>query len=155
MPWYHFLEGANGFFDIFIANITVSDQTDPAGDVHSAIGQAGDDTVKLPLATNIAASLPINAAALFSSRLTVGSSPKPSLPTSAVAMASRIAAVGLVQVSLRSSMILSMVKARLLKTELAVLYDGLAVQSGSYLVHRAAGAKSSIFTLGVIPATQS
>ncbi len=57
----------------------------------------------VPLATKTAASLPSSRAAIASSRLTVGSSPKTSSPTSAVAIASRMAGVGWVTVSLRRS----------------------------------------------------
>src|SRR2546427_52199 len=56
-----------------------------------------------PVGTNSAASLPKISAARFSSRLTVGSSPYTSSPTSASAMARRIAAVGRVTVSDRRS----------------------------------------------------
>ncbi len=59
----------------------------------------------VPLATKSAASFPIRSAAISSSRRTVGSSPKTSSPTSARYIASRIAGVGWVTVSLRRSMI--------------------------------------------------
>ena len=57
----------------------------------------------MPLATNRPASLPRSSAARSSRAITVGSSPKTSSPTSASAMARRIAAVGRVTVSLRRS----------------------------------------------------
>ena len=57
----------------------------------------------VPLATNMAASLPILSAAISSRRLTVGSSPKTSSPSSASAIARRISGVGCVTVSLRKS----------------------------------------------------
>ena len=57
----------------------------------------------MPLVTNNPASLPSRSAAVRSSRLTVGSSPYTSSPTSASAIAWRIAVVGLVRVSLRRS----------------------------------------------------
>src|SRR5580692_8219700 len=56
-----------------------------------------------PVGTNRAASLPNICAARASRRLTVGSSPYTSSPTSASAMARRIAGVGRVTVSLRRS----------------------------------------------------
>jgi hypothetical protein len=59
----------------------------------------------VPEVVNSAASLPNNRAVTDSSSLTVGSSPRTSSPTSARAMASRIASVGLVTVSLRRSTI--------------------------------------------------
>src|SRR5690242_17186370 len=58
----------------------------------------------VPEAVNSAASLPRSAAVSDSSSRTVGSSPNTSSPTSARAMVSRMAAVGLVTVSLRKSM---------------------------------------------------
>src|SRR5262245_24162081 len=58
----------------------------------------------LPLGTNRAASLPTMAAARASSFFTVGSSPKTSSPTSASAIAWRMAGVGCVTVSERKSM---------------------------------------------------
>ena len=61
----------------------------------------------VPLVTSTAASLPSISAAIASSRLTVGSSPATSSPTSAVAMAWRISGVGRVFVSLRRSTILN------------------------------------------------
>src|SRR6266511_4529012 len=61
----------------------------------------------VPDGTNRAASLPSSAATRCSSRLSVGSSPKTSSPTSAEAIAARIPAVGRVTVSLRKSMKLS------------------------------------------------
>src|SRR5271170_5098749 len=57
----------------------------------------------VPEGTNRAASLPSSSAVVRSSSATVGSSPKTSSPTSASAMALRIAGVGLVTVSLRRS----------------------------------------------------
>src|ERR1043166_9316140 len=57
----------------------------------------------VPEATKTAASLPSRAAAIASSRCTVGSSPHTSSPTSARAMASRISGVGSVSVSERRS----------------------------------------------------
>ena len=60
----------------------------------------------VPLATNSAASLPSSAAIFSCSALTVGSSPKTSSPTSAAAIAARIAGVGRVTVSLRRSTML-------------------------------------------------
>ena len=57
----------------------------------------------VPLTVNKAASLPIFCAAIVSRRLTVGSSPKTSSPTSASYIASRMASVGWVTVSLRKS----------------------------------------------------
>ena len=57
----------------------------------------------VPLATNNAASLPNISAVIASSRFTVGSSPNTSSPTSAAAMASRMAWVGRVTVSLLRS----------------------------------------------------
>ena len=57
----------------------------------------------VPLGTNRAASLPSRSAAFASRRLTVGSSPKSSSPTSASAIALRIAGVGRVIVSDLSS----------------------------------------------------
>src|SRR5450755_1349559 len=59
----------------------------------------------VPLATKSAASLPSIAAMRSCSALTLGSSPKTSSPTSATAIAARIAAVGRVTVSLRRSTI--------------------------------------------------
>src|SRR5947207_3849719 len=59
----------------------------------------------IPLATYTAASLPTISAERRSSRLTVGSSPYWSSPTSASAIARRIAGVGTVKVSLRSSIV--------------------------------------------------
>src|SRR5260370_634598 len=56
-----------------------------------------------PEGTNSAASMPKISAARCSSRLTVGSSPYTSSPTSASAIARRISAVGRVTVSLRKS----------------------------------------------------
>src|SRR5262249_45277370 len=56
----------------------------------------------VPPGNHSAASLPSSAATRSCSALTVGSSPRCSSPTSAPAMASRIAAVGLVSVSLIS-----------------------------------------------------
>ena len=58
----------------------------------------------VPEATNSPASLPSSSAARSSSALTVGSSPQTSSPTSAAAIARRIAAVGFVTVSERRSM---------------------------------------------------
>jgi hypothetical protein len=58
----------------------------------------------VPLETNRPASFPTRSAAIASSRLIVGSSPNTSSPTSAVAIASRMAGVGRVTVSLRKSM---------------------------------------------------
>ena len=57
----------------------------------------------VPLGTKSAASLPRRSAAISSRRLTVGSSPKTSSPTSAAAMALRMDGVGRVIVSDRSS----------------------------------------------------
>src|SRR4249920_3878111 len=57
----------------------------------------------VPLGTNSADSLPVSVATRRSSAITVGSSPNTSSPTSASAMAFRMAAVGLVTVSLRRS----------------------------------------------------
>src|SRR5579863_2349151 len=57
----------------------------------------------VPDGTKMAASLPMRSAKTVSSLLTVGSSPYPSSPTSASAMARRIAGVGRVTVSLRRS----------------------------------------------------
>ncbi len=48
----------------------------------------------VPEATKSPASLPIRPAASSSSRMTVGSSPKTSSPTSAAAIAARMAGVG-------------------------------------------------------------
>src|SRR5690606_27713745 len=59
----------------------------------------------VPLGRNSAASFPNKCAASSSSPRTVGSSPKTSSPTWARGMASRIASVGLVTVSLLRSMI--------------------------------------------------
>src|SRR5262249_12004269 len=59
----------------------------------------------VPEGTNRPAGWPSIAAASSSRRRTVGSSPKTSSPTSARAIASRIAGVGLVNVSLRKSAI--------------------------------------------------
>ena len=61
---------------------------------------------KVPLGTKSAASMPSSFAAIASSRLTVGSSPHTSSPSSALRIASRIASVGRVIVSLRNSSIL-------------------------------------------------
>src|SRR5690606_32783599 len=58
----------------------------------------------VPLGRKSAASLPSRNAAFSSRARTVGSSPKTSSPTAARAMASRIASVGWVTVSLRRSM---------------------------------------------------
>src|SRR5213594_2123508 len=58
----------------------------------------------VPDGTNRAASLPSSAATRSCRRMTVGSSPKTSSPTSAAAMAARMPGVGLVTVSLRRSM---------------------------------------------------
>src|SRR5580704_1743777 len=60
-----------------------------------------------PVGTNKAASFPKISAARRSSRLTVGSSPYTSSPTTASAIARRISAVGRVTVSLRKSTIFS------------------------------------------------
>ena len=57
----------------------------------------------VPEVTKRPASFPNRSAATASRRLTVGSSPKTSSPTSASAMARRISGVGLVTVSLRRS----------------------------------------------------
>ncbi len=57
----------------------------------------------VPEGTYKAASLPSISATRSCSRLTVGSSPKTSSPTSASAIAERIGSVGLVTVSLRKS----------------------------------------------------
>ncbi len=59
----------------------------------------------VPLGMNSAAGLPVRSAAIFSRRLIVGSSPITSSPTSARYIASRIAGVGWVTVSLRKSII--------------------------------------------------
>ena len=59
----------------------------------------------VPDGTKTAASLPTRSAKVCSRRLTVGSSPEPSSPTSASAIARRIAADGLVTVSERRSTI--------------------------------------------------
>ncbi len=59
----------------------------------------------VPDGTNRPASLPSRSATDSSRRLTVGSSPKTSSPTSAAFIAARIPAVGRVTVSLRRSMI--------------------------------------------------
>jgi hypothetical protein len=61
----------------------------------------------IPLGTNSAASLPVRSAAVSSSRFTLGSSPKTSSPSGAVAMARNIFAVGSVTVSDRRSMALT------------------------------------------------
>src|SRR5712691_9074877 len=60
----------------------------------------------VPEGTNSAASFPSNCAAISWRRLTQGSSPKTSSPTSASAMARRIPGEGLVTVSLRRSIML-------------------------------------------------
>src|SRR5438270_10992582 len=60
----------------------------------------------VPLGAQSAASLPSRSATRSCRRLTVGSSPYTSSPTSAVAMAARIGSVGRVTVSLRRSMII-------------------------------------------------
>src|SRR5579872_5902515 len=60
----------------------------------------------VPVATKSPASLPMISAARCSSRFIVGSSPYTSSPTSASAIARRIAAVGRVTVSLRRSIVL-------------------------------------------------
>jgi hypothetical protein len=57
----------------------------------------------VPLVTNSAASFPSNSAARASRARAVGSSPQTSSPTSADAIACRIAGVGRVNVSERSS----------------------------------------------------
>ncbi|MNT97103.1 hypothetical protein D3C72_2393480 [compost metagenome] len=57
----------------------------------------------MPEETKIAASLPSMVAIRCSSRLTVGSSPNTSSPTSAAAMAARMPADGRVTVSERKS----------------------------------------------------
>src|SRR5574341_2155891 len=57
----------------------------------------------VPEGTNKPASLPIISAAISCNRLTVGSSPYTSSPTSAFAIASRISGVGFVTVSERRS----------------------------------------------------
>src|SRR5258708_1653193 len=57
----------------------------------------------VPLGTYTAACLPSSAATIASRRLTVGSSPHTSSPTSAVAIARRIPSSGTVKVSLRRS----------------------------------------------------
>src|SRR5689334_16165021 len=62
----------------------------------------------VPDGTNKAASLPRTAATRSSSRRAVGSSLKTSSPTSAAAMAARMAGVGRVTVSLRKSMMSGM-----------------------------------------------
>src|SRR5690349_9574079 len=62
----------------------------------------------VPDGTYSAASLPSTAATRSSRRRTVGSSLKTSSPTSAASMAARMAAVGLVTVSLRRSMMSGM-----------------------------------------------
>src|SRR5574341_1490010 len=61
----------------------------------------------VPEGTNSAASFPSTCAAISCRRLTVGSSPNTSSPTSASAMARRIPAEGLVTVSLRRSIMLA------------------------------------------------
>src|SRR5262249_34012740 len=61
----------------------------------------------VPEGTNSAASFPSTCAASACRRLTEGSSPKTSSPTSASAMARRMAAEGLVTVSLRRSIMLT------------------------------------------------
>ena len=58
----------------------------------------------VPLATNSPASLPSSSAARASRALTVGSSPNTSSPSSASAIARRMAGVGWVTVSERRSM---------------------------------------------------
>ena len=63
----------------------------------------------VPVGTNSPASRPKISAARFSSRLTVGSSPYTSSPTSAAAIAARISGVGRVTVSDRKSINLSCV----------------------------------------------
>ena len=60
----------------------------------------------VPEGTNSAASFPSNWAAISWRRLTQGSSPKTSSPTSASAMAWRMPGEGLVTVSLRRSIML-------------------------------------------------
>src|SRR5215469_2128934 len=57
----------------------------------------------VPVGTNSASSRPKIAAARFSNRFTVGSSPYTSSPTSAAAIAARISGVGRVTVSERKS----------------------------------------------------
>src|ERR1700687_5810044 len=57
----------------------------------------------VPLGRNSAAALPRRAAAISSSRLTMGSSPNTSSPSGAVAMAWRISGLGVVTVSERRS----------------------------------------------------
>src|SRR3954451_9653166 len=57
----------------------------------------------VPVGTNTAASFPRRPASSISSSATVGSSPKPSSPTAASAIARRMAADGLVTVSERRS----------------------------------------------------
>ena len=59
----------------------------------------------VPLATKIAASLPMRSAAIASRRLTVGSSPSTSSPISALAIAWRMEGDGRVTVSERRSMV--------------------------------------------------
>ena len=59
----------------------------------------------MPLGTKTAASLPSRSADTVSRRFTVGSSPKTSSPTSAVAIACRMASLGFVTVSLRKSIV--------------------------------------------------
>src|SRR5438034_3446497 len=61
----------------------------------------------VPEGTNSAASFPSTCAAISCRQLTEGSSPKTSSPTSASAMAWRMAAEGLVTVSLRRSIMLA------------------------------------------------
>src|SRR5439155_13015199 len=61
----------------------------------------------VPEGTNSAASFPSTCAAISCRRLTQGSSPKTSSPTSASAMARRMPAEGLVTVSLRRSIMLT------------------------------------------------
>src|SRR6476620_1164039 len=60
----------------------------------------------VPLGKNSAASLPSNAATRSSSRRIVGSPSRSSSPTSAAAIAARIAGVGLVTVSLLRSIVM-------------------------------------------------
>ena len=57
----------------------------------------------VPLGTNMAAALPIRAAATSSSLFVVGSSPKTSSPSGAVTMAWRISGLGIATVSERRS----------------------------------------------------
>src|SRR5262249_37185538 len=91
------------FLDDVAANVAAARDPRAPGSLFPGPAHAIPD-IHASLAPQPAACLPVSAAARSCSRMTVGSSPNRSSPTSASAMARRIAAVGLVTVSERKSM---------------------------------------------------